>query len=971
MASALDQRQYIKIINANELSVTVSHRWIWDSIFKEYSVKEDIDGSFTFDLPSFSSGTITALEISADVRTVYSGNKIGRQSLKVGNREIKTWDPADTIEGTNVRRVWQVSGLSLQLKDTRSFKLDIVHPTTNSTSEFTNIQLKLYVFDFPTISNTSPTSGTFPLSQGITFKWSKSSIGVWRSQTLNLIQIEGANAGSPYYSFNINPAYNQYTIPAYTLKGAGKYVWSVTATDEAGATVTSEETTISCGSKPTASLQSPRTGTYIAPGKHDLTFTWNYSDPNGLPQRYALIYWSFTDGRTSEDGDWRFDGTSTTATVNMTFKKGTYSFALNTVNDDDYSGWTQYTTVYCGDDPSVTLTSPSNNSTMALTEDFDFRWTVTDKSSSAQTDVRLQYKKDGASAWTTAYTASTPLKELNAIPYDLGIRDHGKYRFRVQVKTALSGADWATSPERIVTIGSVTKIGLVSPTDGDNVRILAPFTIQWSFEDSFELGQKHVLIKYKKGSDAYTTEYDDDTTDTSYSFESGTFDAGDYTFSLTVTNNDLDSGETIIFSVRFGSVLTPVLTYPVDVNLKTDIRQIFTWQANDSLGLAQKSYVLQYKKTDEDEWTTVSETTSVQYKSFPANTFTAGDYVVRIKFTNIDNVESDYFTAEFTAIGQTEAPVIVNVTQSAIPTVEWEVDSQDTFEFELYNGKNERIYESGIQRGANIREFTPNIMIPDGNYTIKIRCMNSYGFFTEWMTYSFVLETEKPAAYTCYIFANDKFGVTIARSLELDAVTPTANPSDSATPDAIYVMRRAIGETEWQFIGKLSTEDETVKCDDNTVLKNVQYEYCLRNYAEEAGYTDSNVQLILIKHSGMVIYGKDAFVNLKLAEDANISVIHTPSKDITYSNVLGRVYPLRESSEWLTHSTSFKCFVTFDEYSKLEKMYINEDSLWFKGKDFSFACAIDELSIRNAYLDKGYEVSITISRINEEEMALF
>ena len=394
------------------------------------------------------------------------------------------------------------------------------------------------------------------------------------------------------------------------------------------------------------------------------------------------------------------------------------------------------------------------------------------------------------------------------------------------------------------------------------------------------------------------------------------------------------------------------IAYPKDVNIRNANAQIFTWELTESIATGQKSYEIQYKAAHESNWTVVSNESPNQYHEFAPNTFNTDSYDWKLRVTNNDDITTDFVSAAFVAIGDTDAPDIKEITNSAIPTVKWEISSQDTFEMEIFAGDT-RLYTSGVQVGAGVRAFTPNIMLEDGNYIVKMRAMNEYGYFTDWVEYSFVLNAEKPESVECIAYANEYHGVNITKG--------------DGNAENLFVLRREFGVNAWKIMGKLKNNEIFI---DNTPIKNKKYEYALRNHKTDEGFADSNIVSMVIDYNGLLIYDGNEFVQLYKTEDSQFDIAHTPSKNYSYSYTIGRKYPVRESSEWMSHSVSLSCFVLFEDYKKLEAFYDGNDDLWFKDKEFSFKCAIDGLQIKETLLGKGYSISIELSRTDENEVDL-
>lgn len=805
------------------------------------------------------------------------------------------------------------------------------------------------------VTSLSPSGGTYPISQSKMFSWTLNAPGIITKQQIKY----RLSTSETWSTVNVNVSTNSYTFAKNFFK-QGYYYWYISATDTFGNVIESNTATVTFGKKPTVSITFPSsTGFWRSKSN---TFQWTYKDDLNLYQKEWEIGFKLTSASSWTTIKATNQNTSYTFAANY-FSYAKYNLRIRAKNEDGI--WSDYATLtfQAGSVPSISLNTPDNNAVLRNSTANYVTWTLSDTLNTGQKAYEFRYRLSNSTTWTTKSVTSTS----SSYSIAAGSLSQGKYAWQVRVQN--NDGNWtAWSSERTFVYGVKSTLELLSPTDGEVIRLLSATVVSWKSTNDYGIGQSSFELGYKlSNASSWTTKTG--TTSNSYTIASGSLSYGYYNFRLRIKNADNIWSDYVYFNEQVGSTPSIEITYPIDCTIKRDIGQIFTWKLTDTLNTGQKRFEFSYKLKTSGTWTTKTGTTNKEYYSFTANTFAAGEYQWRIKVTNNDGISTGYVYAEFVVIGETAAPVITNVTQSAIPTFTWTVTSQDTFEFELYHD-NERIYTSGVQKGFGIRTYTPNIMIDDGNYVVKMRSMNEYGYFTDWMTYSFVLETVKPEALPCYIFANEYYGVTVARSLELDPVESVPSSSTSPTPDAYYVLRRVNGETEWNIIGKLSTSDESVKFVDNTVQKNVEYEYAIRNYKEEAGYTDSDSHLIMIRHKGVIIYNGDDLVNLTLSEKSQFDITHTPNKAFNYAQMIGRTYPVRESSEWMTHSTSFSCYASFEQFNKLNEMLTSNNDLWFKGKDFSFACAIDTITITASHLDKGYDISVVVSRINEEDFVL-
>lgn len=710
--------------------------------------------------------------------------------------------------------------------------------------------------------------------------------------------------------------------------------------------------TIQVGSVPTLSMTYPNANDTILRTQAN-TFTWNYTDKTGFLQTAYEISYKLTSSI-----EWT---TITKNTANQYhvfsasyFEFSKYNFKIRVKNDD--GNWSEYKSfnVQVGSVPTVSILNPENNAVLHRNIDNAFEWKVTDSLDLGQKAYELRYRMVTDIEWTVI------AQEASATSYILRANslDYNNYVWQVRVQNI--DDNWsAWSAERKFEYGTLSVINLIYPADGDNVRLVEPLTVQWETTNKNDVPQKAYSLEYKVSSaEEWTTITG--TTGTSRSIPSEALTHDHYDLRLKIQNADNVWTDYVYFSVLVGIEPSLTASFPVDINIKKDIEQTFTWEVVESTHTGQHSFILGYRKKGDANWTDITQTTADQYYSFAPNTFDAGEYEYRLQITNNDGITTDYTYVSFYVIGVTDAPVLDSVTQSSIPILSWTVTSQDTFEIEIFK-EGICVYSSGIQKGYNVRSFRPNIMLPDGKYNINMRCMNEYGFFTEWMSYSFILDTVKPKAYDCFVFANGEHGVTVNKTdfIESDNVIE---------PDNIYVIRRRYGESDWQIIGKIS--DDTASYSDREPEKNVEYEYALRSFNSTAGYTDSDPHKIMLKYDGVLIYSGNEYINLTLSETQQFNISHAPAKNMTYIHAVGRVFPIQESSDWMEFNTNFKCYVTYKQFEILYKFMSSGSPLWFKGKDFSYACSIKSMSIVAAHLDRGYDISISLTRIDDEEIEL-
>lgn len=485
-----------------------------------------------------------------------------------------------------------------------------------------------------------------------------------------------------------------------------------------------------------------------------------------------------------------------------------------------------------------------------------------------------------------------------------------------------------------------------------NIALNNAATIEftWTYEDDREFGQS----KYEFGfsyDNVNWTNVIENSSETSYHAPPDKFNAGTVYWRIKVFNTEGFESEYVYGA--FTSVLNvPSVTasYPNDVNLNNSSKSIFTWDFTEEVSVGQKTYEIGWSSDGGANWRTASIASDRHYHEYPANTFPVGNIRWRIRATNNFNKISGYSYAEFTAIGQTAAPVIVSVSQDAIPIVTWTSQYQDCFELRIRQG-GKIIYESGLTPGSDVRSFRCNVMLADGVYSVEIRMVNTYGYYTEWNTYSYVLGTAKPqAAQVSEVSVQKDFGVKIS------GVVPAGLKA--------YVVRKNAKTNETVIVGEYEREFY-----DYTAPLNQEYFYTIRTYnaAVLGGYTDGAWKRVFIEADGMVLH--DAadmknFIHAHFSEDTLFQVDRTDTYAKTFHNVIGRKYPVKEQMDWMTSQREAAVWLSDGEYERIRDISLTAGNVYYRAEKEAFLCDM-EIQLTGRYVGGGKFLKISLNRLDE------
>lgn len=398
-----------------------------------------------------------------------------------------------------------------------------------------------------------------------------------------------------------------------------------------------------------------------------------------------------------------------------------------------------------------------------------------------------------------------------------------------------------------------------------------------------------------------------------------------------------------ILDIYYEDVIPDVDTeFPVGINIKNTIEHTFTWGYTESVNVGQKSFDIDWS-TDGDTWNTNHVDSSNHYYTFAANTFSAGSIQWRIRATNTDGQVSEWSYATFNAIGVTDAPDNISVTNDAKPDITWTVDNQDAFEIEIIES-GERIYESGMMIGSDLRSFKLPFVLENGNYIVSIRALNQFGIYTSWASASFVINKAAPSIPEAFISYTDDFAVSV-------------KSNDSAE---LYVLRKKTSDSKYEILASLDKEFKDIQC-----LNGQSYDYAVRKYAD-GGIVDSKSVTMSVGYSGLLIYCKDIFVRIWLTTDTDmfLKMRLALSRQTNHPYVVGKEYPIRETNRWKSCSYDLSAYISKEDYETLERIYSENEVVYIKYDITGFSADIVSLNIVNAFFNQGYDIDIAFTRVD-------
>lgn len=242
---------------------------------------------------------------------------------------------------------------------------------------------------------------------------------------------------------------------------------------------------------------------------------------------------------------------------------------------------------------------------------------------------------------------------------------------------------------------------------------------------------------------------------------------------VTVKGNDFQGGphylETQITFLDPTKAPIAAITEPADlVNRKTEDPMTVSWTYEQEASSPQTGAAVQ-GSTDGITWTTLGTVTgSTASCTIPANTLTAGDWILRVTVSSA----SASATSETVRVKMRTSPATSDVSCDGkpVPTVSWTGADQTAYQVRFDT------WDSGARFGTDTSLKVPRVY-PDGVYAVTVRTQTSNGEWSEWSETVWAEIT------------NTDPGLTVSLTAVKDAATVlTAWPA--VTGAAWYVLER-------------------------------------------------------------------------------------------------------------------------------------------------------------------------------------
>lgn len=546
----------------------------------------------------------------------------------------------------------------------------------------------------------------------------------------------------------------QYTFKANTfpVNDAVTFTIKTYNDDDAITTVTSTKLATFKYSIPNVTMTAPIDGA-VEYKSNKIRFEWNYSDDSGSPQTSYKIRWNGG------------EVTNNSANKYHVFQAGTFAVGVVTYYLKVTNGYGQskeigpFTFNAELSTPTVACTEPIDEEKIYLSQKNTFKWNYSDPADLRQTKAIIYWNSAGTQFGQIEVNGNDNYKIIDEYTFPEGILE-----WMVDVTNEDNVTTRSDTYKATVKASEVTVSGAY-PADGTTINYSKKVTMTWEVTEEVSTGIVAWSVVLEKGSvrRTYTG-----TNEKSCVITPSDFGEGTVSYTISVTNRDGKTGTlTSTFEVEKAKpIATPI--YPVGVGIINTVDNTFLWNYTDEpIEVGQASYELTIKNANGGD-PIVYTGDSEQYVTVDANTLENGVWSWAVQVTNNDGETSTSKEVSFVSVGPSKRSVIHSVTQDAKPVITWSGVDVVAYEIEMYDSNSELIYKEELSyllpyiTVDGKYKSTVGNFIKNDSYKIKIRTLNSYGYYTDWTDYAFNLEAENTEDVgEIFIETNKQFGASI------------------------------------------------------------------------------------------------------------------------------------------------------------------------------------------------------------------
>jgi hypothetical protein len=412
----------------------------------------------------------------------------------------------------------------------------------------------------------------------------------------------------------------------------------------------------------------------------------------------------------------------------------------------------------------------------------------------------------------------------------------------------------------------------------------------------------------------------------------------------TVDGNDLESS---FANAKFNTAIipqkAPILISPLSGYLDGSKSITFKWSfVGGTAEDKQAKYDLEYSLDQGSTWTKITVESEAQEHTVPANTFQSGNVYWRVKTYNTYDDESPYSEiASFFVINSPPMPQIINVTNSAKPTITWNSVEQQIYEIQILKN-DEIIFETGKIPSPGNRSYKIEVFLDDDEYLARLRVTNVFDLSSPWAEYMFTISTTKPEKPNIEVFSGEY--CIIIRTEE------------SSLKKLVYRNNKFIGEMQEEYFEDYTGENKK------------EYQYFIRVVDENDNFNDSDIKIgkCRFRDNTLALANKpNEFIKLRYGFNSELKKSTTIGNIGSLMYFDGREYPVVEFAEFNEYTRSLSFFVkSKEELDKFIGLVSKKQTLSYRDSEGEniYGTILNVEYQKNIF---GYEVNCTITKTSD------
>lgn len=391
----------------------------------------------------------------------------------------------------------------------------------------------------------------------------------------------------------------------------------------------------------------------------------------------------------------------------------------------------------------------------------------------------------------------------------------------------------------------------------------------------------------------------------------------------------------------------PTILYPNGDVIEKGNALTFQWKHNSLYDTGQVKYDFGWRQQGNASWTdALGVVTTTQSRTLDSNALPTGIIEWRVRTYNANNAVSEYAYGSFELTGRPTAPIIDTMKNDAITEIAWRSNAAETaiFRIWIYQGAT-LIHDSGNMPGGLKSSYIPNMVFPNGTYTVKMRIGSVYGVWSDESAKVFNISASAPNT--------PDMALSVTHGGILISTTSTA---------ADKIVYRSEDGVTFIPIGRFSGSEYA----DYAVKSDVMYEYFIR--AHNGSYADSGKQSIKVKYKGALlseINSPGDYIEIyKSDSDWFNSIKSKFSNEAELVKYEGRTYPVKESGIHKDFGIGITFYLSNDNAKRIESLYGLNGIYLFRNSEKCFCCEIESFEHENTLFNAGKNVEISINQID-------